>query len=86
MLEAKLLCRLGVLASWCVGGVLGLALSSRGGLARWLSLRRSPEGLHAWSVCVKLSNEICVTYQVVTEKLHDESGVLVAFLGESVEL
>jgi hypothetical protein len=28
----------------------------------------------------------CKTYEVVAEELHDEGGVLVALLGESVEL
>lgn len=42
---ANLLGWLGLLASWCVGSVLGLALSSSGCVTGWLSLGGSPESL-----------------------------------------
>lgn len=67
----------------CLGGGLcsgsGLLLLCGGGL-----LRRCPEGLNivrtyaSWKISM-------VTYQVVTEKLHDEGGVLVALLREGVQ-
>lgn len=43
--KVKLLRRLGLLGSWYIGGVLGLALGGNGWLAGWLGLGGSPQGL-----------------------------------------
>ena len=85
-----LLRRLVVGASRCVGGVLGLRLSlgrCSGRLTRRLGLGGGPESLAMESVRRSYIFESANSaYQVVAEELHDESGVLVALLGEGVEL
>jgi hypothetical protein len=83
--EPDLLGGLGVLAGWCVAGVLAL-LGGSGGLAGWLGLGGSPEGLKRKSVLESNEEMRGRSYQVVAKQLHDEGGVLVAFFGESVEL
>ena len=85
-----LLRRLVVGASRCVGGVLGLGLAlgrCSGSLTRRLGLGGGPESLAMESVRRSYIFESANSaYQVVAEQLHDESGVLVALLGECVEL
>jgi len=76
-----LLC--GTLSLLLLGCGVGLARGSRG-----LCLGRGPEGLQC-DVRDKLGlNNLSGRYtdQVVTEKLHDECGVLVALLAEGIEL
>ena len=85
-----LLRRLVIGAGRCVGGVLGLGLAlgrCSGRLTRRLGLGGGPEGLIKWLVRGPYSLQSAKSaYQVFTEQLHDESGVLVALLGEGVEL
>lgn len=78
------------------GGLLGLSgrglllLLSRGSaLGNGLSLGRGPESLvRNVGQCMNKFESVCDlnTYEVVTEKLHDESRVLVALLAQGVEL
>lgn len=73
----------GCSGSWCLTRLGGLL--SAGCVTRGLGFGRCPEGLGGISVTKLGMKGIARTYEIVPEKLHDESGVLVALLGEGVE-
>ena len=67
---------------WCLGlllGSWGTCLGSSG-----LGLGWSPKGLAIGLADIQKWNSF-VTYQVVSQELHDESRVLVALLAQSIE-
>lgn len=66
-------------------GVL-LLLRSCSLLRGSFSLGRGPQGLQSISVMTDTSRGEMTAYQVVSEELHDQGGVLVALLAQGVEL
>ena len=74
------------------GGLLALSsgglllLLSGGVLSSGLGLRRGPESLLGVSKGWR-NRGVCISsYQVVSEKLHDQGGVLVALLAQGIKL
>jgi len=65
-------------------GLSGLFTTGSSRLASGFSLGGGPESLGS-ELVIGFHVMICSTYQVITEKLHNKSGVLVAFLAEGVE-
>lgn len=80
-----------LLLSWCSGlGFLGLSRCSSGLLCSWLGLWRSPEGLNGFILLaieleITMRCEKSFTYQVISQELHDQCGVLVALLTKGIE-